>query len=353
MSSPDTDSSVGPLVRSFFREQCPAERVDAAEGVALAEDLWRKTEEMGLPGIGVDEAAGGSGGSVLDLVEVLKAQGAHAVPLPLAEVHLARWAAARTGLGPDPGLAVLTPGDPRDTAAVMNDRIHGRLHDVPWGRAAHRVLTTIRLHDRLHVLAVPTACTTVKQGSDLAGQPRDTLTMHGVETFSSVWGGAPNAIWHRALLLRGALMAGALEAVADLTRRYVTERVQFGRPIGKFQSVQEHVVHLEQMATMSLVAVDRAARAHVIDEDSLEPALMKLLLNENARLAVRAAHQAHGAIGMTREYPLQLLTRRLNSWLGEWGTSTHLAFGVGRRVTVNGIGELITRPTGAMEVGDA
>jgi acyl-CoA dehydrogenase len=32
----------------------------------------------------------------------------------------------------------------------------------------------------------------------------------------------------------------------------------------------------------------------------------------------RVAHQAHGAMGMTREYPLQRLTRRLWSWRVEY-----------------------------------
>ena len=36
-------------------------------------------------------------------------------------------------------------------------------------------------------------------------------------------------------------------------------------------------------------------------------------------VSVAAAHQAHGAIGMTKEYPLHYLTRRLWAWRTEGG----------------------------------
>ncbi len=354
MTIPETDPSVGPLVREFFREQSPPEVVTATEGTDLAEDLWQQTDEMGLPGIGIDEEAGGSGGSILDLVEVLKAQGAHAAPLPIAESHLARWVAARTGAELDGDrLSVLAPGEVRDSLSVTQGRASGTLHDVRWARAAATVVAPLHLEGALQVLALPTGDATITPGLDLAGQPKDAVTLDDIEVSPLSWDGSPHAVRHRALLLRGAQMAGALEAVSDTTRRYATERVQFGRPIAKFQAVQEHLVRLEQMATMSLVAVDRAARAHAVDEGSLEPALMKLVVNENARLAVRAAHQAHGAIGMTQEYPLQLLTRRLNSWLGEWGTSDRLATAVGQQVASTGISALITRRAGTLEVADA
>jgi acyl-CoA dehydrogenase len=44
-----------------------------------------------------------------------------------------------------------------------------------------------------------------------------------------------------------------------------------------------------------------------------------LLANSAARTVSRAAHQAHGAIGCTQEYPLHQFTRRLWSWEREYG----------------------------------
>jgi acyl-CoA dehydrogenase len=44
--------------------------------------------------------------------------------------------------------------------------------------------------------------------------------------------------------------------------------------------------------------------------------------NNAARVATRAAHQAHGAMGMTQEYPLHHFSRRLWAWRAEYGDSS-------------------------------
>ncbi|MDJ0114286.1 acyl-CoA dehydrogenase family protein, partial [Rhodococcus erythropolis] len=71
----------------------------------------------------------------------------------------------------------------------------------------------------------------------------------------------PRILSRLGAFLRSVQMAGAMESVSTLTRRYVSERVQFGRPIAQFQAVQQHIVTLAQMASMSTLAVDRTAHA--------------------------------------------------------------------------------------------
>jgi acyl-CoA dehydrogenase len=53
------------------------------------------------------------------------------------------------------------------------------------------------------------------------------------------------------------------------------------------------------------------------------------------------AHQAHGAIGMTQEYDLHQLSRRLWSWREEWGSTMAWRRELGRRVSaaVDGAGD--------------
>jgi acyl-CoA dehydrogenase len=43
-------------------------------------------------------------------------------------------------------------------------------------------------------------------------------------------------------------MAGAAGRILDITVRYTGERSQFGKPIGRFPGVQQHVVHVAQQA---------------------------------------------------------------------------------------------------------
>ena len=59
-----------------------------------------------------------------------------------------------------------------------------------------------------------------------------------------------------------------------------------------------HLVELAQAATLTTLCVERAGRAAAIAAASLEIVATKSVANRHAGVAVRAAHQAHGAIGM-------------------------------------------------------
>ena len=126
-------------------------------------------------------------------------------------------------------------------------------------------------------------------------------------------------LWERTALGRAALMAGAISAVAAMTLRYSGEREQFGRPIGRFQAVQAHLVTIHQQAAVVASAVDGAVEAVELGRGSFEIACAKMLADRAAQLVTAAAHQTHGAIGMTKEYPLHYLTRRLWAWRDEAG----------------------------------
>ncbi|MEW1973846.1 acyl-CoA dehydrogenase family protein [Microbacterium profundi] len=352
MSAADEDVSYERLAKDFFADVSSPQQVTAAENVDLDQKLWAQVQEMGMSLIGIPEDLGGAGGDLTSLIAVLRAQGASSAPAPVADTQLAIWALTRAGVEiPDDQrpLAVIV-GDARDSWTLTSGALTGCFHGVSWARSAsHAVILLGKIGDATQLALVPLDDTHIDHGRDLASQPRDTVILDNVAVTVTAWPGTHDELRTRYTLARGALMAGAMEEISNLTRAYVREREQFGRPIGKFQSVQEHIVRLEQMATMSLVAVDRATAAIARSGSGLEVALMKILLNENARLAVRSAHQAHGAIGMTQEYRLQLLTRRLNSWLGETGSSVELAELVGAAASAYGVSNLITSPHTALE----
>jgi acyl-CoA dehydrogenase len=159
------------------------------------------------------------------------------------------------------------------------------------------------------------------------------LTFHDAEAQVLTTGVTIEQLRQRGAVLRAAQMAGAMGAVYDVTKRYTAERQQFGRPIGTFQSVRTHLVYLAQMAVTTQVCVERAAAALDSDRDaSFDAYAAKLLADQNAAVSVRSGHQAHGAIGMTREYVLQDFTRRLNAWRGDWGTEQELSERIGSAV---------------------
>jgi acyl-CoA dehydrogenase len=117
-------------------------------------------------------------------------------------------------------------------------------------------------------------------------------------------------------------MAGALLAMSELTVEYTSERRQFGQAVGRFQAVQLHLVRCAEEAALVDLAVQVAAREADRGDARFEIASAKLLADDAARVASRAAHQAHGAIGMTQEYALHHLSRRLWAWRAEYGDRT-------------------------------
>jgi acyl-CoA dehydrogenase len=333
------ESSFGPdpaLVASvgdFFASAFGSTPADEDPSGAEFASRWTATAELGLPLVGVPEEHGGSGGTLQDLLAVLMSMGSHAVPLPLAETSLAAWLLSGTGQDVTDAPATVVPGDARDTLQLSDGRIIGTAHDVPWARSA--ALTVALVDDsggRRHVVSFDPSWSRLSPGADLAGQPRDTLELsQDVVTCAPAAIGPDDLFW-RGALLRTAQMAGAITAVDRITRRYTSERVQFGKPVATFQAVQQHIVTIAQAAEICAMGVWTAGRAATTRPGTFEACAAKMVANESARVAVRSAHQAHGAIGMTQEYPLHRYTRRLNSWRQEFGTEAQLALRLGAAV---------------------
>jgi acyl-CoA dehydrogenase len=112
--------------------------------------------------------------------------------------------------------------------------------------------------------------------------------------------------------------------------------------------VQTHLARLASEAQRAAVVVD-AARAALGDGDDLRPdraliAAARTLAGDAAILGARTAHQVHGAIGVTMEYPLQRFTRRLWEWEAADGTAARWARALGEDATAGELGawQLIT-----------
>jgi hypothetical protein len=280
--------------------------------------------------------ADGTGGMV-EAVAILRAAGHHAAPIPLPETMLARWLCAASGIEMPAGplsVALAEPGEPDSYSRV------------PWGRAAEAVATlsgtAVRLAGRDDIRFEP--------GASLAGESRDLPIAIG-EGRSAPLPNALSADLVRGVgaLMRAAQMAGAMEAALGLATTYANDRVQFGRPIGKFQAIQQQLALLAEEAAAALVAVESAAISLAEGRQSAEFALAaaKIRAGEAAGTVAEIAHQVHGAIGFTEEHFLHNLTRRLWSWRDEFGDEAYWAGLLGRRIAAAGgagLWKLIAQP---------
>jgi acyl-CoA dehydrogenase len=316
-----SDGELFGLATKLFDEHSGWHDVGAAEAAGWAEGLWKALRQTGFGDVPVPEELGGAGGGISDAVDLLRAAGAHAAPVPLAEAGLVGgWLLASAGIALPEGLrTVLLPGA---ALRLDGDRLFGSAPDVAWG---HRAEHLVGLVDGVVVLAPGPAQPggpPVTRGVNLADEPRDTVTFDGVPVTARAdapSGVTGDSVWERAALGRVALMSGAVTAVAAMTLRYSREREQFGRPIGRFQAVQAHLVTIHQQAAVLASAVDGAVAAVELGRGGFEIACAKMLADRAVQLVTAAAHQTHGAIGMTKEYPLHYLTRRLWAWRDEAG----------------------------------
>jgi acyl-CoA dehydrogenase len=327
-----------------------AERAMSGAGEAFSPTLWRTLAQAGLAAAWLPEDKGGAGADLGDAMAILRVAGRLALPAPLAETLLASWLLGESGLGvPDCPLTI-APVErgalPVLARARDGWRLSGVARFVPWARDAGALAVLASHGSQVFVARVACARAALTHGENIAGEPRDEVLFTDValaadDAAPAGAGIDPDALWRRGALARAAMMAGALDAALDLTVRYCGERSQFGRPIGKFQAIQQQVAELAATVAAAGVAADAAADA---GDATFEIACAKARVGEAAGLAASIAHQVHGAMGFAREHRLNLYTRRLWSWREEFGDESHWWGWLGRaaaRVGGDGLWPLI------------
>ena len=126
-----------------------------------------------------------------------------------------------------------------------------------------------------------------------------------------------------------ALIGGALQKALELSIDHANTRVQFGKPLGKQQAMQQSLAVLAEETAIVAVVAQAAARARDAGDAAFEIASAKLRANRAAGIGAAIAHQAHGAMGFTQEFPLHHYTRKLAEWRSAFGNDAIWADRVG------------------------
>ena len=314
----------------------------AAENGTFPQTLWHAVTEAGFTAALLPEEAGGFGASVAEAMGLLRIAAAHAAPIPLAETMLAGWLLVKAGLTVPEGVLTLAPVRVKDSfalhAAPEGWRLTGTAARIPWGRDAGFVAVLAEGPDGPMAALLPGDGFTGTHDSNLAGEPRDTITVDTALLLDSV---APSPVTPAQLRAAGAAirtvqLAGALGRALALSVAYAQTRVQFGRPIGKFQAIQQNLAIMAGQSAAAIAAADMAADALATNLDPLIIGAAKARAGEAASIAAGIAHQAHGAIGFTQEYDLHDVTRRLWSWRDEFGNDAEWNGVVGRAALAAG-----------------
>jgi acyl-CoA dehydrogenase len=329
-------------VTRLFGDLVTRDALTAAEDGRWPAALWQALEENGLTLPLVPEDQGGVGASWDDAFVILRAAGYFAAPAPLAETVVAGRLLTEAGLPVPAGpLTVAHRGQAATVAATRSGsgwRVSGRLSAVPWGRHAGHVVAMTEIEGGLRPLLIPVAGAAIEPDSNIAREPRDTLVFDAAPaeagTAAATAGG--DAVRLYGAMTRSAQMAGACERALAEAVQYAQDRVQFGRPIARFQAIQHQLAALAAKSAQATMAAAGAFRAADRGDPRFEVACAKIVAGEAAGLAAAVAHQVHGAIGFTYEHALHFTTRRLWSWRPEFGAESEWAGELGRRVAARG-----------------
>ena len=325
--------------------------INRAKDKAWQAALWKALVESSLTAAWAAEEYGGGGASLQAGFELLRSAGRFALAAPLAETLLASWLLSQARIKvPEGGRLGIAPADPRDRISVgAGGKLQGRARHVLFAQECDYFAVLAEGSSGACVALVPGKAITIEPSPSLSRDPAGTVVFDGAAPTAI----APVALDRDSVMLMGCVarsmqIAGALEAILELTTQYANERVAFERKISKFQAIQHTIAALAGEAAAAAVAASSGADAlaaaggpaNADDALFLEAASAKIRCAEAAAVAAKIAHQVHGAIGMTEEHVLHRFTLRAMMWRDDFGNEAYWAVRLGERVAASGANAL-------------
>jgi alkylation response protein AidB-like acyl-CoA dehydrogenase len=349
LSLNDTQQLIQDSARDFVRGACDRDALLKLDRnpAALMDGLWRQISELGWTGMAVLEEYGGTGNSMTDVAVLFEELGTAPVPGPLfsSAVLCARiLLEAASESAKKAWLPRIASGE-RVFALALTEAQYG------WSADTVRLKATkeregfllsgskVFVYDALYASDLLVAAR-IEGGTGVslfrvdAKAPGVAIrTLDGFLTgmcevaFESVrvsggdvigTAGAAEKPLERAMLavtpVLCAYKVGGCRRVFDMSVSYARERTQFGQVIGRFQRVQDHIVHIvnyldaARWTTYEALwkidsGADAAASIHVA----------KSVASESYMRACDFAHEVHAGIGVVREYGLTLHTKMSRS----------------------------------------
>lgn len=285
--------------------------------------LWGATEQAGLDRLLLPETMGGGGDAYAEAVAIATVAGERAAAIPLVETMVANWCLARAGLEVPQGPKALLIAS--DQAAPSIDRAgHVRWNtsnELVWGGAVPASVILAMRDDALCVARAESPMTGAHHQT-IAGEPVTLLegaTTRVADDVVAAWPAGRDEPLALFAMLKAAAMVGASDALVAQAIEYANLRVQFGRPIAKFQMIQQIIARMASETAAAAAAVQHAARAFGSANGVFAAAVAKGRASEAAGRIAAAAHHVHGAIGFTAEHSLHRYSRRLWTWREEAG----------------------------------
>ncbi len=335
-------------VRAFLDAKSPElavrEQMDTEDGFDAA--VWAQMgEQMGLQGLIVPEAFGGSGYGYVELGIVLEEMGRALLCAPFFStvvlagntlIHSGDEAAKAAHL---PGIAAGTtiatlaftePSGKWDEAGITMPAsgsgtswtLTGTKMFVLDGHSANLILVAARTDKGVSLFSVDGAAAGLTRTSlSTMDQTRKQAKLEFANTPATLIGTEGegwtvlSTVLDLAAVGLAAEQVGGAQKVLDMAVEYAKVRVQFGRPIGSFQAIKHKCADmlLEVESAKSAAYYGLWCASEMNDELPSVASLAKAYCSEAYFHATAENIQIHGGIGFTWEHPAHLYFKRAKS----------------------------------------
>ncbi len=335
-------------LRRFLGARCGREVLRAVVDSPdkIDRGLWREIAELGVPGLAIPEAWGGSGAGDIDQCAVAEEFGRSLAPVPLSSsIHLAAGFLLAGGSDSQKSryLPELAAGRligtfafaegagplsaARVRATVDRGRLHGVKLPVPDGAFADFAIVAARDATPGRDQPLGLYCVDLRVPG-VARRPVETIDLlqgHARLEFSGI-PAEPlgvveegRAILERALDRAAVLAAfeqlGGAERSLELARDHALDRIAFARPIGSFQAIKHRLADLYVAAVLARSNAYHGAWALAMAPAELPraAATARVSATEAFLQCARESIQVHGGMGFTWDLDCHLYYRRANA----------------------------------------
>ena len=305
--------------------------------VTQLQDLAALFQESGFFNLLLPEELGGAELNLQQSLPVLLQEGAYALPVALASTNLANaW--------------LHTQGLDVATGAVAIESVSARLGNVQPGNTAQesagadgQISIGIKAQNFIHI--TPQVLLAVGDKAYLL-DAKHYVTDSVDSDHSALWlnlnlehakalevnAEAVQKLHDLAVLSSIAVSQGAMRQLLEMTVKYAAERTQFGRKLTQFQAIQQQLSVMAECVCSAQMAAELAYYSDSTVPNKNHLILAKHQMSLVANQVANIAHAVHGAIGITKEYPLHFYTQIIRQNRSRGGSEMYWAEQLGAAV---------------------
>jgi alkylation response protein AidB-like acyl-CoA dehydrogenase len=347
LSLDQTQQLIQESARDFVRGVCPRDvlvNLDK-DPASIGKTLWPKIAELGWMGMAIPEQYGGTGNSLTDIAVLYEELGTGPVPgahfssgVLCARVLMeAASEAQRKELLPKLAAGervfALALTEPNYGWSTEHVRVSAAKDGTGFKLSGRKVYVhdAMLATDLLVVARSDAGITLLRVNATASGvsiRPLDgflaslaEVTFENVRVASADVIGTAGSAWEplqralqAAIPVLCAYKVGGCKSVFEMSVQYSKDRLQFGQPIGRFQRVQDHVIHIvNYLDAARWTTYEALWKLDTAQDPASSVHMSKSVASEGYLRACDFAHEVHAGIGVMREYGLTLHTKMSRS----------------------------------------